>query len=152
VIDRETGALVLPSGRIGSAVTRTVFLASPLAAQERCVDVSTGWTQVYLTPQAVDGLTFGVKVVFEGEQLDGYSLWIVDARYGTSWDNWSEEKELARRDAHDTWLTAALGPGERRLSSNGPDLSYSFSWGEVWSTFDARGGSSTIGVRWRRDA
>lgn len=111
----------------------------------------TGWMHIDPGPQAVDGLTFGVSLAFEGERLDGYSIWMADARFGTSWDDGSEEKQLARRDAHDTWLTAALGPGARRPGPTGPELSYTFPWGEVWSTFDARSGSSTIGVRFRRD-
>jgi hypothetical protein len=42
-----------------------------------------------------------------------YRLWIADARFGTSWDDWSEEKELARRDAQDAWLVEQLGAGVR---------------------------------------
>jgi hypothetical protein len=151
VIDRFTGALVLPSGTIGRDLTRSAFLASPLGAKAVCDDMHTGWMHIYPGAQTLDGLVFGVDLVFDGERLDCYSLWLDDARYGTSWDDWSEEKQLAQRDAHDAWLVSNLGPGERQPSPRGPELRYSFAWGEAWSTYDARGGSSTIGVRFRRE-
>jgi hypothetical protein len=110
----------------------------------------TGWMHVYPGAQTLDGLVFGVDLVFDGERLDCYSMWLADPRYGTSWDDWSEEKQLAQRDAHGAWLVKSLGPGERKPSPQGPELSYTFPWGDVLSTFDARGGSSRIGVRFRR--
>jgi hypothetical protein len=151
VIDRQTGALRLPSGSIGRDLTRSAFLLSPLHAPAGSADMHTGWMQGRAI-QTLDGLVFGVDLVFEGERLDYYSLCLDDARYGTSWGDWSEEKQLAHRDAHDAWLVSTLGPGERKPSPWGPELRYSFPWGEVWSTFDTRGGFSTIGVRFRRDA
>jgi len=150
VIDRRTGALVLSAGSIERNLSRSSLLASALAARATCDDMYTGWMHVYLGPQGLDGTLFGVVLHFEVERLDGYSLSLVDARYGTSWDDYSEEKQLAQRDAHDVWLVAALGPGHRKPSPRGPELRYSFPWGDAWSTFDARGGSSSIGVRFRR--
>jgi hypothetical protein len=151
VIDRQTGALILSSGRIEPDLRRSAFLASPMGAKAKCDDMHNGWMHLYPGPQTLDGLEFVVRLVFEGERLDSYSMWLDDARYGTSWDDYSEEKQLAQRDAHDTWLVATLGPGEREPSPRGPELRYTFPWGEVYSTFDARGGSSPIGVRFRRE-
>jgi len=147
VIDRLTGALVLPGGSIRSDLSRSSLLASPMAAQAKREDMPAGGMHVYLGLQELDGTRFGVALHFEGERLFGYSLSLVDARYGTSWDDYSEEKQLAQRDAHDAWLVASLGPGNREPSPRGPELRYSFPWGDAWSTFDARGGSSSIGVR-----
>jgi hypothetical protein len=42
--------------------------------------------------------SFGAYLSFEKQRLDGYSLYLTDARCGTSWNDWAEEKELARRD------------------------------------------------------
>lgn len=151
MIDRRTGALVLSGGSIGCDLSRSSLLASPMSAQATCEDMHTGWMHVYLGPQDLDGTKFGVALHFESERLDGYSLSLVDARYGTSWDDYSEEKQLAQRDAHDAWLIATLGPGNREPSPQGPELQYSFPWGDAWSTFDARAGSSSVGVRFRRD-
>jgi len=149
VINRDTGSLVLPDLTIDHEVSRSSYLSSPPGAQARCDDVHGGRMTVRLGPRLLDGAAFVFHLHFEGERLHGYSLSLSDARYGSSWDDWSEEKELARRGAHDTWLIAALGEGQREASPRGPELRYALPWGEVWSTFDAIGGSSSIVVRFR---
>jgi hypothetical protein len=145
MIDRDTGALVLPDGHVGRDLTRTAFLASPTGQASRAAPMGTGWTHFDVGEHVLGTRTFGARLSFEGEQLDGYTVWLVDARYGTSWNDASEEKELARRDAHDAWLIELLGTGRR-----GAEPGYSFAWGEVWSSYDVRSSSSTIGVRFQR--
>ncbi|GAC1372184.1 MAG: hypothetical protein NVSMB47_20280 [Polyangiales bacterium] len=150
MIDRDTGALVLSTGRIERGLEREAWLASPIGADRHGDDLHNGWMWFTLAPITEAGLRFSASLAFEGEALDGYRLSLSDARYGTSWDDWSEQGERARRDAHDSLLIAWLGAGERAPSPQGPELRYDFPWGEVWSTFDMRGGSSSIGVRFRR--
>ena len=108
-----------------------------------------GWVHFYLGPETLAGENFIVTLAFDGERLRSYDLRLADPKYGTSWDDYSEEKQLAMRDAHDAWLMPQLGSGERKPSMRGPELYYSFLWGEVWSTFDAKGGSTSIIVRLR---
>ena len=149
MIDRETGSLVLRAGRVDPSVTRSEFRASLMAAGAQWDDMHTGWMHAQL-PVEVDGdRKVGVRLLFDGERFDGYRLWLVDARYGTSWDDWSEEKQLAQRDAHDAWLVEMLGPGLRRQTPGGMELSYSLPWGDVWSAYDPRSAGSSIGVRFR---
>ena len=150
VIDPETGTLTLAGGRIDRGTTRSAFRASPVAQGCRWEDMRTGWTQAVLSTQAAGPRTFTVRVLFECEQLDGYRLCAVDPRYGASWDEWSEEKERARSDAHDALLIDLLGPGARRQRPDGSELTYAFPWGDVWSAYDARSGGSEIGVRFLR--
>jgi hypothetical protein len=150
VIDPLTGALVLGGGRIDRGVSPSALLASPLGAHATREDLPAGWTHVYLGSGDSDGKALGVQLHFEGGRLYGYSVSLTDARYGTSWDDYSEEKQIAKRDAHDAWLVASLGQGTREPSPCGPELRYALPWGDVWSTFDARGGSTSIGVRFRR--
>jgi hypothetical protein len=150
VIDRHTGTLVLSNGRVACDLSQSNLRSSSMATRAKYEEVAAGWVHASLEPKALDGLMFGVKLVFEGEQLDSYSLWLMDARHGSSWRDWSEEKELARRDAHDAWLVVTLGSGERKATEKGPELHYTFPWGEVRSSFDPRAGSSSIGVHFRR--
>jgi hypothetical protein len=152
MIDRRTGALILSNARISRDLTRSSFLSTPMGERAHRDDMRNGWMHVHLPPQVLGKLTFGIDVVFEGERLDGYHLALVDLKYGTSWDDWSEEKQLAQRDAHDAWLVESLGPGEREASPRGMELRYEFPWGKAWSTFDARVGSSSMGVRFRRES
>ncbi|HEY1698053.1 MAG TPA: hypothetical protein VGG39_38095 [Polyangiaceae bacterium] len=148
VIDPGTGSLALAAGRIDAATSRADLRAMPVAAGARWDDMHTGWVHVELA-DATGTATFAVRLLFEGERLDGYRMWMLDPRFGTSWDDWSEEKQRAQQDAHDAWLIGLLGPGTRRPTPGGPELAYSLPWGEVWSAYDPRSGSSTIGVRFR---
>ena len=151
VIDPDTGSLVLPGGRIDRDISPLALLASPLGADARREDLPAGWTHVYFGSGDPDGNAFGVALHFDGDRLYGYSVSLADPRYGTSWDDYTEEKQFAKRNAHDAWLIASLGEGTREPSPRGPELRYALPWGDVWSTFDARGGSTSIGVRFRRE-
>jgi hypothetical protein len=153
VIDPSTGALVLPGpggDRIDRTTTRATFLGSPRGLSAACDHLGTPWMHVRFALQTAEGLALIVVLHFEGEDLHGYSLSIDDPRYGTSWDDVTEAKQLAQRDAHDAGLVAALGPGSREASPRGAELYFVRPWGAAWSTFDARGGGSTIGVRFAR--
>ena len=146
MIAHDTGALLLPAPGLAPGLTLSALLACPLGRGASCYDMGTGWTRVELGPRPLGGRTFFVCASFEGERLDGYALCDADPRFGSSWDDASKKKELARRDAHDAWLMAALGAGGKRQ----PQLAYALAWGEAWSSYDPLGGSSSIGVRFRR--
>jgi len=146
VIELSTGTLALPTLRLSASLTCTALLASKLGRSGSVEQTATGWTHVQLERLVLDDHTFLVRVSFQGERLDGYTLTDADPRFGSSWDDWSSKKELARRDAHDAWLQQELGGG----GGKGPGLAYTLPWGEAWSKYDAAGGSASIGVRFRR--
>jgi hypothetical protein len=85
-------------------------------------------------------LPFTVIVYFEGERLAMLDFCNADPQFGTSWEDYSEEKERRRKQSHDGWLNKSLGRHR------------SFPWGEVTSG-DGRdphgGGASSIVVRYR---
>lgn len=124
---------------------RAAFLASPLAEGAREIDVQTGWRHYYLDAHAIGPSDFVVSLSFEYERFDGYHLASNDPAFGRGWDDWSEAKEMARREANDRWLLGQLGPP----GSKGRATLYEFAWGTVWSSFDPKGGSSSIGVRFK---
>ncbi len=145
VLDPSNGDLRLPQGRLGRDLTRAAFLSSPLKQAIQNTSDPDPWTVSYnLGPRSLSGVLLAVRVGFAGERLAGYSLVAVDPRFGTSWDDWSEEKQLAQRDHHDAWLVSQLGPPSSRVM--GDELHYELPWGSAWSTFDRRGGGSSIGV------
>jgi hypothetical protein len=119
VIDPLTGALVLKGRSIDRDVSPSALLASPLGAHATREDLPAGWTHVYLGSGDSDGKALGVALHFEGDRLYGYSVSLADPRYGTSWDDYTEEKQIAKRDAHDALLVASLGQGTREPSPRG---------------------------------
>ena len=81
-------------------------------------------------------INFWVAIFFHDQQLTMLSLMDDDPRFGTSWDDYSLEKEMERKASHDTWLTHCLASKRK------------FSWGSVWSGYDDRGGFSSIKIRY----
>jgi hypothetical protein len=96
MIDPRTGALILAKARIGFDLTRSSFLSTPMAKRSHCEDLRNGWMHVHLQPEVVGQVTWGIDLVFEAERLDGYRLALVDPKYGTSWDDWSEASNQQR--------------------------------------------------------
>jgi hypothetical protein len=145
VLDPSTGGLRLAEGRLGRDTTRAAFLSSPLKQTVQSTSDADGWTASYdLGVRSLAGVSLSVRVSFAGERLAGCTLVDVDPRFGTSWDDWTEEKQLALRDHHDDWLVSQLGPPPSRAP--GDELRYELPWGTAWSTFDRRGGGCSIGV------
>jgi hypothetical protein len=137
MLDAETGRLAFrsPGASIGPELTRTEFLASPLAEGARTIVANEPYHSWQLRGEYASGLSFLVALYFRGEELAMISLADADPTFGAGdWSQWSEEKEQARKQSHDRWLNAHLG--ERR----------DFPWGKVFSEYDSKSGASTIGV------
>ncbi|HEX8272814.1 MAG TPA: hypothetical protein VF615_09180 [Longimicrobiaceae bacterium] len=137
MIDPATGEVRLPSADVvlGPRLTRGSFLGSRLAEHARDLEIDEPrYACLFFIPPGGPGETaFRVSLRFHGESLTSLELVAVDARFGTSWSDWTEEKELDRCRFHDEWLETASGlkPGR-------------YSWGVLESRFDPKGGFSSI--------
>lgn len=80
---------------------------------------------------------FHVVLYFYKEKLESIHLADSSEEFGASWDEWSEEKELKRKEAHDRWLIAETG-----------NASHVYRWGEIISPYDPRSGGSSITIRY----
>lgn len=71
-----------------------------------------------------------------------------DPKLKNSYDNWSDDKVELKRKSHDEWLINQLGkPHERKLSG----IKYNYTWGEVLSYYDPRGGDIGIAINYYKD-
>jgi hypothetical protein len=86
----------------------------------------------------ISGLRFVVTLYFFGNTLESIELMCSGKEFGSSWEDWSEERELRRKEAHDLWLTKQLG-----------HASHVYEWGEIGSDYDPRSGASTVVIRYR---
>lgn len=141
MIDSATGDISIRNADvvIGSSLKRATFLASSFG---RCAEISVenGAYCSYNTKIPASDLMELPAILtlyFHDEQLESVSISALAERFGGSWDDWSEEKELERKQFHDQWLTTSIG-------SSTCDQS----WGQLSSHFDAKGGFSTITVRY----
>ncbi len=131
---RETGELALAGGVIGPRTTRAAFAA----AHPRFTDEGR-------SRERIDGEPWLVMVRFAQQRLAGITLIRDDARFGSGWDDYDEEKEQARRAAHDAFVERALGPATT------VDDAHFFKewvtpWGKVRSAHDPRGGTTDVQV------
>jgi hypothetical protein len=137
--DPATGTITTDDGAaIGRSLTRSAFLASPLAAGAESLVVNEphrSWS----VARTIGGRPFRLGLYFEGERLTMVVAALDDPSFGRSWADWSREREDARKAAHETWL-AGFDPS----IGDGRD----YPWGFVSSVFDDRSGGSEIVIRW----
>ena len=150
MLDGTTGDLEIESLsiRIGSQFTRQPFLAAALAEHARVLVQNEPYHTFSVGSYELAGLSLSVSLGFYGEQLETIGLFHDAKALGSSWADWSEEKERQRKQIHDQWLRALTG-----------HASHVYTWGEIWSGFDPKSGSSSIviqyswqGKPWRRQA
>ena len=137
MIDKSTGAIRFTEWPcpVTPDTTRTAFLTSPLAVGAEPEVQNGPWFSWRLAPpECVEGGWF-TSLHFHNDTLWQVSMAIGGAEYGSSWSDWSEEKENKRRLRHDAALTQWLGPEP-----------YQFPWGKIWSGYDGKGGFSSITV------
>jgi hypothetical protein len=95
-----------------------------------------GRTQLSLGVHFVEGVRWGVGVIFANSKLSQVWLQLLDAP-GVDSSAWSLDNELQRKVAHDQVVcTMRAGAATTRSSST---LECKFNWGKVSSVLDARG-------------
>lgn len=123
--------------RIGARFSRREFLASPLAEDSSVVVRNEPYCSFRAGSYEISGLQLALDLRFRGERLEAVSLVYSAEEFGSSWSDWSEDKELKRKRIHDAWLVSATGSASR-----------SYEWGEIRSDFDAKSGGSKIVIRY----
>jgi hypothetical protein len=147
-IDAGNGTLTLDDWDtgIGPQLTRTAFLRAPIGRAAADLVVNEPWHSWQLTSH-IGGREFLLGIFFEGETLDMVMLTLQDSCYGTSWEDYSEKKEMERHAAHWRWLRDELdGPGARARPGN----ERVFPWGSISAEYDPRSGSASIVIGYGR--
>ena len=139
MIDKKSGELVIESIplRIGPHLSRNEFLSFRVGKSASIVVKNEPFCSYNIGSHEISGLIFSVTVYFYDELLESISMSSVNDELGASWADWSEQKELERKEIHDRWLKNILG----KASSH-------YEWGEVWSGYDSKAGFSSIEIRY----
>lgn len=92
---------------------------------------------------------FSLALSFKSSVLDSVIMSIDGDQYGTSWDDWTEAKELSRKQAHDRLLYKELQrqPDVQR-SRPYPYNEYHMDYGTITSSYDPRSASSSISIHY----
>ena len=136
-IDPATGRIAFHALRFtpGPKLTRAEFLRMPVAAASTPGDRHGPWSRYQLPVVPQRDTELYAVLHFEAERLASLDLFHSAERFGRSWAEWTQQRELARKAFHEHWLAAELGLKEGR-----------YRWGEIRSVYDPRGGASLISI------
>ncbi len=144
MLNPTTGEVILATTKLclGPHLTRTEFLVSAVGQHASPGTINPPWAN-YGSAFAVDEVgpfPADLTVQFKDEALLWLTIMNLSPEFGTSWEDWSREKEDARRRAHDAWLRASdLPPGRYRFA-------------EVWSDYSDKDALSKIVIRYATGA
>lgn len=142
MLDPAAGDVILATTgiRLGPAMTRTAFLASPIGVHATAGTINPPWSNYGTVLEAgeVGSFPADITVQFEYEALAWVTIMNLSKEFGTNWEDWSREKEDARRRAHTEWLrSSGLPPGK-------------YKFGEVWSDYSEKDALSKIVIRYSK--
>jgi len=139
MIDRKTGELTIESIplRLGPDFTRTELQSCLLANSSSVLIRNESFCSFSIGLYEITGLHFIISLWFYDEKLDCIDLVHSDKKFGSSWADWSESRELDRKHVHDEWLISLLGSPP-----------YTYDWGTISSDFDKKSGGSSIVIRY----
>lgn len=97
-----------------------------------------GYTYYFLKPQLVGNDSFTLVLYFNQDGIiDFINFSLTSNDHSVTWNNWSENEELNKKDKHDKWLLNNIGTPP-----------YKYWWGEISSNYDPRSSSSMITIRY----
>ncbi len=139
IIDKLTGTVVIdsPAIEIKRQMTRSDYLQSQLFLISSPLNQNPPWSRYGFKPILINANNFAGNICFKTEKLYSLTLVVIRPEFGTSWAEWSEEKEAQRKIYHDNLLKSNFGATAE---------SYSFSWGRVISSYDNKAGGSAIDI------
>lgn len=137
IIDPELGGLRLEPDLILNRSTSLVdFRKADVAARAKETSGGPGWVTSEFELGPFEGVVAVIGLLFCQFSLKEISVFLGQDSESESWGEWSIQMEMRRKNLHDVWLLATLGPGP-----------YVFDWGEVFSKYDEKGGFSEVIIR-----
>ncbi len=102
-------------------------------------DMGNGYKWLDIKNIQIEDKYFIMSLCFKEEDLTELSIVFNDKPFdlNSSWDSWSEKDEQKKLNKYQVWLKEQLGDNRN------------FNWGEVWADYDPKGGSSSIGIRYK---
>ncbi len=139
MIDIKSGNLSLNGNSfiMKKGLTKDEFMKSNLI-NDVLSQETYAFTNYYLKPQLIGSDMFIVVLYFnQNDIIDFINISLSGDGNVPTWNDWSESKELKRKESHDKWLEKNIGKPP-----------YKYSWGEISSNYDPRSGSSMITIKY----
>lgn len=136
MIDERSGDILFDDGNIiGPSVSLDAFCDSAFGQEASVLLDQSSYKSFSLGIRSLGGCRWSVTLYFRDDRLLRVDIAASDPSFGTSWGDWSKEKEMCRKRRHDEWVAQTLSRAD-------------FHWGKVLSVYDERAGGSYISIRY----
>ena len=136
LIDSEVGALFIEDCKVNlsdSLQNIVDLLGDKLTIQ----DQRYGWDEYKVRTIEMDGDKVIINLLFENRRLKIIQIYVSFSEFKEEkdWNDWSKKSELKKELKLETWLDNQIG--KQRI----------FKWGTAKSSFDKKGGFSSITIK-----
>ena len=140
MIDRRTGNIRLTDSlELRPKLNFDLLEKQSLGEVREVRDMGNGYKWLDIKNIKIQNEYYIISLCFKEQELTELSMVVNDERFDLSsdWSTWSEEKEKEDLKKYQNWLEKELGKKTK------------FHWGDVWAAYDSKGGSSSIGIRYK---
>lgn len=153
-IDAKTGRVTFESPQLSlsAALTLDAFEASPGFARFEAMNRNPPWALFGFRDFEAARERWAGLLSFREDPIQWITLIAQRPELGTSWADFSTQKERARQALHNEWLAAQLGepPPTRTQIAGVTTWEWAFPWGHVHSGWDVKNGTTEIVVSYGR--
>lgn len=139
MINKKTGAITISDVITvkHNDILENILLI--LGKETETIDHNNGWLWLKLTNVVIESRYLVFNLGFYHNRLKELSFVVNNSKFEFSedWAAWSEQGELDNLERYKNWLIQELGTQR------------DFEWGNVWAHYDSKGGSSSIGIRYK---
>ena len=140
MIDRNTGNIKLTDSlELSSNSSFNLIEGQNLGQVNEVREMGNGYKWLEIKNIKIESKYFIISLGFKDDKLTELSMVVEDKQFNltSDWNSWSERKEKEDLKKYQNWLDKEL------------DGKTTFHWGDVWITNDPKGGSSSIGIRYK---
>ncbi|WP_419803432.1 hypothetical protein [Mucilaginibacter sp.] len=100
-------------------------------------DINNGWKHYSIRNFKVKDTYISMMFFFNIDNLNSIGFIVDDKITTSSWDDWSLEKELNKKDYYEDWLINQIGKVRQ------------FAWGRIDASYDNKSASSSIYLKYK---
>lgn len=101
-------------------------------------DMGNGYEWIYFKNIKIGNLYFFLNVCFFQKKTKMINFFFSESQIkNQSWDNWNENEEKNNQRKFEEWLNKSIGNKRK------------FSWGDISSNYDSKGGGSSITINYQ---
>ena len=107
IIEKETGAIVIDGTTkvcVGVSLKKALDVVSNMSETAKVDDMKSGYVWLRTANSKIEDFYFSFGFCFMNDQLESISFAVSESPIHNTWDNWSEENELRKKEMYRNWL------------------------------------------------